>query len=182
MALTEDERRTRKRLRDAEYRAKNREKLAEKQRGRNSNPETLARRRELYHAETNEQRVRRQHRDREWRRANRERILETNARWARENPERHRENCLRKDHARRARMRAAIVEPFTQADVTERYGTDCYICHGPTDNHRQYEHVTPLARGGEHSIRNVRWAHGRCNRLKADSLWLGPIWWGYLPR
>jgi len=53
------------------------------------------------------------------------------------------------------------------------YGTECYICGheaetgGPRRPERlEWDHLMPLARGGAHSLANLRPVHGRCNQVK----------------
>ncbi len=79
----------------------------------------------------------------------------------------------------RARKYAAFVESFTSEDVIALYGTNCHICLEPIDMDAPRhpgdpgwelgyhdEHVIPLAKGGLHSLDNVRPSHGLCNLRK----------------
>src|SRR5215217_7979979 len=44
--------------------------------------------------------------------------------------------------------------------------TRCHICN--EDGATEVDHVIPLHRGGTSSLSNLKPAHGRCNRAKAD--------------
>lgn len=69
---------------------------------------------------------------------------------------------------RRARERnAPVVERIYRAKVWERDGGICHICGLPADPALWHlEHIIPLARGGEHSYRNVAVSHPICNAHK----------------
>jgi 5-methylcytosine-specific restriction endonuclease McrA len=76
---------------------------------------------------------------------------------------------------RRARVRAAVIEPVDRLVVFERDGWRCHICGELTDKDRlgqshpaapELEHKTPISRGGEHSYANTACAHRRCNLVK----------------
>lgn len=56
---------------------------------------------------------------------------------------------------------APSVEAFTRDDLIGRWGDACYLCGGDWD---QLEHVTPVSRGGEHSLSNCRPVCEPCNR------------------
>ena len=77
----------------------------------------------------------------------------------------------------RARLAGAtVIEPFDRESVFDRDGWNCYLCHLPVDRQASafdphsatVDHVVPLSRGGEHSMRNARTAHLRCNSAKQD--------------
>ncbi|GAA0738693.1 hypothetical protein GCM10010199_62020 [Dactylosporangium roseum] len=83
------------------------------------------------------------------------------------------------DAARRARLAGAVVvEVFDRLDVFERDEWTCRICHASVDRDASpfdpdsptVDHVTPLSRGGEHSLANVQCAHLRCNSSKQDEI------------
>ena len=54
-----------------------------------------------------------------------------------------------------------VVDHFTRAELIAKWGDACYLCGGEWD---QLEHVTPVSRGGEHSLDNCRPACEPCNR------------------
>lgn len=98
----------------------------------------------------------------------RERMLERHRRWVRKNPEKNREYVRR----RSARERAAAVGEVDYGSILARDGMWCYLCRidiaSLDDLH--FDHVVPLARGGAHSMENIRPAHARCNQRKHDKL------------
>lgn len=127
----------------------------------------------------------------EWSRNNRERQRaislrwarkhpDKNSRWSHENPDKRRavarewaRRNLEKveDHTRnrRARIRNAFVERVEIAVVRERDKGLCGICGAPVSRGEEsLDHIVPLARGGEHSYRNVQLAHLSCNKRKND--------------
>jgi 5-methylcytosine-specific restriction endonuclease McrA len=68
---------------------------------------------------------------------------------------------------------------YSDQDVLELYGLECYICKTPIDLNapRQVgkigwekglhiDHVYPLSKGGLDTLENVRPTHGRCNIIK----------------
>ena len=104
-----------------------------------------------------------------------EHIKERNRKWREANPE------VMAIHARtrRALRLSANHEPYTEAQVLERWGTDCHVCHEPVDLNAprltgvtgwerglHLEHVLGLILGGSDTIENVKPAHGLCNLKK----------------
>ncbi len=87
-----------------------------------------------------------------------------------------RESINRRSRERRALKAAVTVESFTEEDVLSTYGEKCHICKEPIElslprTHSQglhLDHVIPLARGGEHSLANVKPAHAKCNLKKGS--------------
>lgn len=74
---------------------------------------------------------------------------------------------------RRARERAAktAAPPLSLAAVLARDGLACHLCTKAVDERLvTYDHVIPLARGGEHTIENLKVAHRSCNAWKGDRL------------
>jgi hypothetical protein len=76
-----------------------------------------------------------------------------------------------------ARKRGVLHEDWTEQQLFDTYGTDCYICNKAIDfdapkrgEGSEYsswpDHVIPTSRGGENTIRNVRPCHHKCNRSK----------------
>ena len=90
----------------------------------------------------------------------------------------------RNKHTYREQQRKAVAilrgvdhEDWTEKQLIETYGSDCYICHEPIDitiprtgKKSKYslwpDHVIPMSRGGENTIRNVRPCHRFCNESK----------------
>jgi 5-methylcytosine-specific restriction endonuclease McrA len=93
------------------------------------------------------------------------------AEWVKANPERARELRQRRVLTYRARKRGAHVEHVEPLVVLERDDGVCGICGEDVDpTFFDIDHVIPLARGGEHSYRNVQVAHRRCNARKGARL------------
>lgn len=57
-----------------------------------------------------------------------------------------------------------VVASFTKEQLVERYGAECVYCGG---NFESIDHVTPLSKGGHHTIENVRPSCIPCNRRKS---------------
>jgi 5-methylcytosine-specific restriction endonuclease McrA len=104
-----------------------------------------------------------------WRAENPERAREMWREWAQRNPDKRREKFQRY----KARLRnAPVVEIIDRAYVYDRDNGMCHICRRKVARKSfTLDHLVPLARGGEHSTRNVRVAHFSCNsRRGADRL------------
>ena len=94
------------------------------------------------------------------------------------------EQCLRARHKAktrdyRHRRRASMqnngpVERIDSLKVYARDGWQCYLCQQPVPADAHYldprsptlDHVVPIARGGTHTLANVKLAHRSCNTLK----------------
>jgi 5-methylcytosine-specific restriction endonuclease McrA len=84
---------------------------------------------------------------------------------------------------RRREMKTANgQEKYTNTQVLEKYGTNCYLCGQPIDlttsrkaGHEGWEqglhidHLLAIALGGPDTLENVRPAHGECNLHKHSS-------------
>lgn len=107
---------------------------------------------------------------RTWLHTNRERVNELQrARYASLDPEERRLINARANGARKKGV--ATVEPVDFAAILERDGHVCHICSRevePSDIH--FDHVIPLARGGAHSMENIRVAHSLCNLRKGTKM------------
>lgn len=104
-----------------------------------------------------------QRRQRAWRAANIEQVRRTAREYVRNNLDKANEAW----HRRHARLMGATVERFTRAEIWDRDGGRCHICGRRCDaNDWHLDHIVPLARGGEHSRRNVAVAHPFCNMSK----------------
>ena len=103
-------------------------------------------------------------RERYW--ANREIMLERHRRWKRENPEKNRELTRRYV----ARKLQATVEPVDYEAIIKRDGMRCHICGKKIRSRKDlhFDHIVPLSKGGEHSMKNVACAHAKCNLQKGD--------------
>lgn len=86
--------------------------------------------------------------------------------------------AMRQDakHRRRARMKAAYVEPVYRTRVYARDSHECQLCGEPVDLLQvaphplspTIDHIIPIARGGTHEPSNVQTAHFICNSRKRD--------------
>lgn len=80
--------------------------------------------------------------------------------------------------ARRARLRAVLVEIFDRVEIFERDGWICQICQMPVDRGAKpphprspsLDHIIPIARGGKHSRANAQTACLGCNVRKGVRL------------
>jgi 5-methylcytosine-specific restriction endonuclease McrA len=108
----------------------------------------------------------------DWRLRNAEHASEYDRRYRKANAA----HVAEKNRRRRARLLDAWVEDVDIAVVFERDGGRCGVCGNPIDLAFDWpdrmsltlDHVVPLARGGEHSYRNVQVAHAVCNSRKND--------------
>lgn len=140
-----------------------------------------------------------------WTKANSRKVKRYNKKWTGANTEKVRASCVRysarypektkkrhseyrsshpekrreHDRRRRARKRDNGFEPYTEAQVLEIYGTDCYLCGEPIDltaprqvgkvgweRGLHIEHLVAIANGGRDDLENARPSHGLCNCKK----------------
>ena len=88
-----------------------------------------------------------------------------NAAWRAAHPEQLQINS----RGRRARKRGAFVENVSPQAVYARDKWKCGICGKKVKpEEASLDHIIPLAKGGEHSYRNVQLAHLKCNISKKD--------------
>lgn len=84
-------------------------------------------------------------------------------------------NCK---HRRKARIKGNMVGKVSIRQVFERDGWRCYLCNKalsqdvkvPNDDAPTIDHVIPLAKGGSHSMENLRACCFKCNYTKCDSM------------
>lgn len=77
---------------------------------------------------------------------------------------------------RRALRAGAEAHAVSRWKIYERDGWTCHICGDPVDRNARVpdlaapvlDHVTPIARGGEHTEGNLKTAHFYCNSVKRD--------------
>ena len=68
---------------------------------------------------------------------------------------------------RRAAKRGCASETISRARVYDRDAGRCHICGKKVrPGHWHLDHIIPLARGGEHSYKNVAVCHPSCNMRK----------------
>jgi hypothetical protein len=123
----------------------------------------------------------------EWRKKNLSRYNLNKKKWRQKNPEAHkksRDNWYKNNKNKRTeynnRRRANKLnngwEKYTEQDMFNKYGTDCYLCQQPIDLNisrtepegLNIEHVIPIAKGGPDTLENVRPSHRKCNQSKHD--------------
>jgi 5-methylcytosine-specific restriction endonuclease McrA len=71
---------------------------------------------------------------------------------------------------------ALVIERFDRELIFDRDEDICYLCGSKVDRDvspfspesATVDHVTPLAKGGQHTKANARTAHLRCNSAKQD--------------
>jgi 5-methylcytosine-specific restriction endonuclease McrA len=119
----------------------------------------------------------------EYRRGYREKTKEHNSSIAASYRKRFPEKIRARARVRRARKLQNGVEPYTEAQVLETYGTACHLCtkevnleaprrsgaHGWEDG-LHIDHIVPISKGGPDTLDNVRPAHGSCNIKKGDRI------------
>jgi 5-methylcytosine-specific restriction endonuclease McrA len=72
---------------------------------------------------------------------------------------------------RRALKKLTAVGPVNFERIMRRDAMRCHLCRKPVKRHElHFDHVIPLARGGEHVETNIAVAHGKCNMEKNDKL------------
>lgn len=111
---------------------------------------------------------------RAWYERNRERAAQLAREWRAANPDRVRASSRESAARRRARLRNAVVEDFTFAEMWLRDEGRCWICSHSVDPSTAWpdpmspsiDHVIPLALGGDHTLSNCSLSHLRCNIRK----------------
>ena len=68
-----------------------------------------------------------------------------------------------KNAARKGAPSDGTATPERLALLLERFGGKCAYCGAP---HEHWDHVVPISRGGEHSIRNLLPSCAPCNLSK----------------
>jgi len=136
------------------------------------NKEEINRKKRIYELKNREKR---KEYIRKYNQENRERVNAVKREYARKHPEIDRNKNRRK----RALKRNNGFEKYTETQVLELYGTDCYLCNTPIDMSASrrcgdpgwekglhIEHVVDIALGGPDTLSNVRPSHAKCNLNK----------------
>lgn len=110
-----------------------------------------------------------------FRAGNKEKIRTWGRDWKKRNPDKVRRQSAR----RRARERDNGFEVYSEVQVLNLYGTNCYSCHEPIDlsaprgtrfngweKGLHIDHLISIADGGPDTLENVRPSHGLCNLIK----------------
>lgn len=143
---------------DKQYYAKNKKVIKEKQKIYN---ETTKEKRALYIKEYNK--------------INKEKIKVLKREYSKSHPEIDRN----KNRRRRAIKKQNGFEKYTESQVLELYGNNCYLCNMPIDMNTSrkcgdlgwekglhIEHYVDIALGGPDTLENVRPSHAICNLKK----------------
>ena len=144
------------------YREKNPEaSRAAAKKYRKSKPEVISRKNKKYYA------------------THKESVLRSVREWRKNNVEKTKEHSRRHNSRRRARRLNNGVVAYTEPQMLELYGTNCYLCGSAIDltaprkpgvagweQGLHIEHLISIVNGGTDSIENVRPAHGVCNLRK----------------
>jgi len=84
------------------------------------------------------------------------------------------ESLRKRSNKRRALIKNNGHESYTEQDIHDTYGSNCYLCDMPIDfklprKHRlgaNIEHFIAITNGGPDKLENVRWSHKACNLTK----------------
>ncbi len=122
-------------------------------------------------------------RKRSWEKNNPEAVRGQRANWKKKNIEKVRASARVADRKRRALRLSNGFEKYTEQDVLSLYGTNCHICHGEIDLGAprsvgalgwelalHIDHLIPISRGGEDTLKNVRPSHALCNLRKSATI------------
>jgi 5-methylcytosine-specific restriction endonuclease McrA len=96
-------------------------------------------------------------------------------------PERYKATARSKNRRRKAKRLNNGFEIYTEFQVLDLFGTDCYICKEPIDleasrkcgiegwqRSLHIDHVLPMSKGGPDTLSNVRPSHAECNLIKGS--------------
>ncbi len=111
------------------------------------------------------------------------RLNEKTKKWRKDNPEKYAELNRRKERVRRSRKFENGVQPYTETQVLDLYGTACHLCGERIDltAPRQVgvegweiglhiDHLLPISKGGADVLENVKPSHGKCNLDKGSTV------------
>ena len=114
-----------------------------------------------------------------WRNNNIDKSNKIIQKWQKANPEKLAAVARR----RRATIKGNGYEPYTNAQVLEAYGINCYLCDMPIDLNAprgvgqpgwrsglHIEHFIDIACGGPDTLENVRPSHAWCNLTKVPKI------------
>lgn len=150
------------------YRESNRERLAEWQRTyRRDSAQTVRANDRASKAKKSDQRA---EANRAWRAKNAERHRESTRRWQRDNPVKE-EVRRQRERAKRLARRRESTFLVTETDMRRLMRESCAVT-GCSRTDKTIDHVTPLARGGTHSIGNLQILCGFHNSSKGSKLWI----------
>lgn len=134
-------------------------------------PERLARRRELERARYHRYRLEQKERKALYYQREKSKIERRVHLYRKEHPEMRR-ICSANRRAREvATMDGTVtVEAITRLLIKQGY--KCLICSINIKDRtlRHLDHIKPISRGGEHTIKNVQWLCKKCNQSKGNSI------------
>lgn len=136
---------------------------------RKNNPDYIQRSRERDAIALLSEDGRRKNREKanEWYRLNKDRGKTRTKNWKENNPDQARLNTRRAQAKRRARIKCVQVLPIDYDLVQKMSQGLCGICSKPIGGGSfHYDHIKPIAKGGQHSTDNLQIAHSRCNQMK----------------
>lgn len=97
--------------------------------------------------------------------------------------EKNRTLVREKNRRNRAIREGRVWEIYTEQQVIDTYGKECYLCHIPIDFNASrllgaqgwalslhIDHVMPVSKGGPDTLANVRPSHAWCNSSKRDKI------------
>jgi len=149
-----------------EYRERNRQVLRERDRARRAalGREEMRRRWRRWGRSQSERGYHAAYRAR-----NRKRISMYQSEWRANNSGRLTETQRRRY---KRMIESTRVDKVSRTDLIQAHGSGCYLCDDPLSRATlTMDHVIPLARGGEHTLNNLRPCCGRCNSRKGARLW-----------
>ena len=119
----------------------------------------------------------------EWQKNNPKKANKTKYVWSQRNPEykhqwyeNNKEKAYAANRRRKANLKNVISEPYTDQQILDKYGHNCYLCQEPIDftvprtepKGFQVEHVIAISKGGPDTLENVRPSHAYCNWSKGS--------------
>lgn len=153
--------------RKARYRAKNKDVLAKKELVRYYTKHDEIRAKQNARAKIDPDKSRAQNRqyNQKWRDKHRAKLRIYHAKYQREHPE----QAIDHKGRRRAREYGSKSERISWKAVWAKFNGTCGICQTqliPGIHTFHYDHIVPLAAGGEHITENLQVAHAKCNHTK----------------
>jgi len=92
-------------------------------------------------------------------------------RWRERDPEGYRMTRRLWTALRRAKIRGRTIEKVSLERIMARDSMRCHICKTKVRREDlEFDHVIPIAAGGEHTESNIAVSHGHCNRRKSSKV------------
>lgn len=99
--------------------------------------------------------------------------VERATKWIEENRSQYQANQRVAQRCRRKRIKKVDDGTVTPSSIKEIWTGNCYICGDSIlwdDPESHLDHVIPISAGGIHTISNVKWSCGTCNRKKSNKI------------